>query len=96
MTPHSFHISRRRFLQTASTALAAPAYAQPYIQLTIMVFPGVQNLPLFAAQHTGPFGRRGLAFPSIVRTRGYFLGRLLSTAWSWAIFASYTASTVLT
>lgn len=43
----------------AATAAVGPARAQ-YTQLTVMVFQGMQNLPLFAAQHTGPFGRRGL------------------------------------
>jgi len=47
----------------AATAVAGPARAQaqtPLTRLTVMVFPGMQNLPLFAAQHTGPFARRGL------------------------------------
>jgi ABC-type nitrate/sulfonate/bicarbonate transport system substrate-binding protein len=43
----------------AATAAIGPARAQ-HTQLTVMVFQGMQNLPLFAAQHTGPFGRRGL------------------------------------
>jgi len=33
----------------------------PQTQLTIMVFPGTQTLPLFAAQANGLFARRGLA-----------------------------------
>lgn len=55
-------ISRRDVVAggLAAAALLRPARAQSYIQLTIMVFQGIQNLPLFAAQHTGPFGRRGL------------------------------------
>ena len=44
----------------AATGAIGSARAQPYTQLTVMVFQGLQNLPLFAAQHTGPFGRRGL------------------------------------
>ena len=43
-----------------ATAAAGPVRAQQLTQLTVMVFQGMQNLPLFAAQHTGPFGRRGL------------------------------------
>jgi ABC-type nitrate/sulfonate/bicarbonate transport system substrate-binding protein len=43
----------------AATAALGPARAAD-TQLTIMVFQGVQNLPLFAAQSTGPFARRGL------------------------------------
>jgi ABC-type nitrate/sulfonate/bicarbonate transport system substrate-binding protein len=47
---------------TAGAALAAPATlrAQP-VALTVMVFPGLANLPLFVGQHTGAFARRGLA-----------------------------------
>lgn len=52
--------TRRSLLAGAAAAAAIrPARAQ-YTQLTVMVFPGLQNLPLFVAQHTGPFGRRGL------------------------------------
>ncbi len=40
---------------------AAGAQTQPPMtQLTIMVFQGVQNLPLFAAQTQGFFGKRNL------------------------------------
>src|SRR5258707_4647916 len=42
----------------ALAAMLGPAKAQT--QLTIMVFQGVQNLPLFAAQTKGFFGKRGL------------------------------------
>lgn len=42
----------------AMTALAGPAAAQT--NLTIMVFAGMQNLPLFAAQSQGFFEKRGL------------------------------------
>src|SRR3954453_8496267 len=42
----------------ALAAMLGPAEAQT--KLTIMVFQGVQNLPLFAAQTTGFLGRRGL------------------------------------
>ena len=31
------------------------------IQLTVMVFPGTQTLPLYAAQARGFFSKRGLA-----------------------------------
>ena len=53
-----------RMLQALMIALAAviplaPAGAET--QLTVMVFQGVQNLPLFAAQEKGFFARRGLA-----------------------------------
>jgi len=43
----------------AAAVLIAPAKAQT--KLTVMVFQGVQNLPLFAAQEKGFFARRGLA-----------------------------------
>jgi ABC-type nitrate/sulfonate/bicarbonate transport system substrate-binding protein len=43
----------------AMVALAGPAKAAD-AQLTIMVFQGVQNLPLFAAQTKGFFAKRGL------------------------------------
>lgn len=42
----------------ALAAMLSPAKAQT--KLTIMVFQGVQNLPLFAAQTKGFFGKRGL------------------------------------
>jgi len=42
----------------ALAAMLGPAKAQT--KLTIMVFQGVQNLPLFAAQTKGFFGKRGL------------------------------------
>jgi ABC-type nitrate/sulfonate/bicarbonate transport system substrate-binding protein len=45
-------------LGMALAAMLDPAKAQT--QLTIMVFQGVQNLPLFAAQTKGFFARRGL------------------------------------
>ena len=43
----------------AVSITAAKAQTQP-TQLTIMVFQGVQNLPLFAAQTKGFFGKRNL------------------------------------
>jgi ABC-type nitrate/sulfonate/bicarbonate transport system substrate-binding protein len=42
----------------ATAVLLAPASAQT--KLTVMVFQGVQNLPLFAAQEKGFFAKRGL------------------------------------
>src|SRR3954463_11389206 len=42
----------------ALAAMLSPAKAQT--RLTIMVFQGIQNLPLFAAQTKGCFARRGL------------------------------------
>jgi ABC-type nitrate/sulfonate/bicarbonate transport system substrate-binding protein len=50
-------------LGAAMAVLLTPANAQtqpPLTQLTIMVFQGVQNLPLFAAQTRGFFAKRGL------------------------------------
>ena len=54
-------------LGAALAVLLAPAKAQtqsqaqpPLTQLTVMVFQGVQNLPLFAAQTRGFFGKRNL------------------------------------
>jgi ABC-type nitrate/sulfonate/bicarbonate transport system substrate-binding protein len=51
-----------KIAMVAAVLLAAgsPAGAQD-AKLTIMVFPGMQNLPLFAAQAKGLFARRGLA-----------------------------------
>jgi ABC-type nitrate/sulfonate/bicarbonate transport system substrate-binding protein len=43
----------------AMAVIGSPAHAQTH--LTTMVFQGVQNLPLFAAQQKGFFARRGLA-----------------------------------
>ena len=42
----------------AAAALIVPAQAQT--KLTVMVFQGLQNLPLFAAQEKGFFARRGI------------------------------------
>jgi ABC-type nitrate/sulfonate/bicarbonate transport system substrate-binding protein len=42
----------------AAAVLIAPANAQT--RLTVMVFQGVQNLPLFAAQEKGFFAKRGI------------------------------------
>ena len=42
----------------AMVAMAGPATAET--KLTIMVFQGMQNLPLFAAQHQGLFAKRDL------------------------------------
>jgi len=60
-------IFKALLLGAAIAVLLAPARAQtqtqtqpPLTQLTIMVFQGVQNLPLFAAQTRGFFGKRGL------------------------------------
>jgi ABC-type nitrate/sulfonate/bicarbonate transport system substrate-binding protein len=44
---------------TAVAAVGSSAHAQTH--LTTMVFQGVQNLPLFAAQQKGFFAKRGLA-----------------------------------
>src|SRR5262245_55072461 len=50
-------------LGAAAAALvsAAPASAQSPKPLTVMVFQGMQNLPLFVAQSHGLFAKRGLA-----------------------------------
>jgi len=45
----------------ALTIAAGEAAAQAPTPLTIMVFQGMQNLPLFAAQSKGLFAKRGLA-----------------------------------
>jgi ABC-type nitrate/sulfonate/bicarbonate transport system substrate-binding protein len=50
----------RLALWVAAFALALSAPARAQTQLTIMVFQGVQNLPLIAAQTQGFFARRGL------------------------------------
>jgi len=46
-------------LGAAMVMMLAPATAQT--QLTVIAFPGVQNLPMFSAQAKGLFARRGLA-----------------------------------
>lgn len=46
-------------LGIAMAMILAPAKAQS--QLAVIVFPGVQNLPMFAAQAKGFFAKRGLA-----------------------------------
>jgi ABC-type nitrate/sulfonate/bicarbonate transport system substrate-binding protein len=51
----------------------APAVAQT--QLTIMVFQGVQNLPLFVAQTKGFFAKRGLTVEIKVAPNGLAEGR---------------------
>jgi ABC-type nitrate/sulfonate/bicarbonate transport system substrate-binding protein len=59
--------SLRRSAGAAALLFAALAAAVPRpavgadVQLTVMVFQGVQNLPLLAAQAKGLFARRGLA-----------------------------------
>jgi ABC-type nitrate/sulfonate/bicarbonate transport system substrate-binding protein len=45
----------------AMLATAAPSFAQAPTPLTVMVFQGMQNLSLFAAQSQGLFAKRGLA-----------------------------------
>lgn len=46
----------------AAIALGAPADAIAQNKLTVMVFQGVNNLPLFAAQENGFFAKRGIDF----------------------------------
>src|SRR5947208_344546 len=46
-------------LGIAMVIMLAPAEAET--KLTVIVFPGVQNLPMFAAQAKGFFAKRGLA-----------------------------------
>ena len=43
----------------ATAVMLAPARAET--RLTVIVFPGVQNLPMFSAQAKGFFGKRDLA-----------------------------------
>ena len=61
---------RRRFLHLVAGAAALPAISRiaraqsdlsTQTQLKVMVFPGLWNLPLFAAQVQGYFAKRGLA-----------------------------------
>ena len=57
---------RQALAQSASEPAATPAAEQQPApagpaRLTIMVFQGAQNLPLFAAEHTGAFARNNLA-----------------------------------
>ena len=52
----------KRLLAAALAVLAfayAPARAED-TKLTVIVFPGVQNLPMFAAQAKGFYAKRGL------------------------------------
>ncbi len=52
----------RRLLLAATGALAMPTIASAQtVNLKVMVFPGLANLPLFSAQANGFFERRGLA-----------------------------------
>jgi ABC-type nitrate/sulfonate/bicarbonate transport system substrate-binding protein len=56
--------SRRSILQFATAAtmtLAVPQLAFAETKLTIMVFPGMANLPILAAQSKGFFAKRGLS-----------------------------------
>ena len=52
------------FPASAQNPASAPTTASPVsspIKLTVMVFQGAQNLPMFAAEQTGAFARQGLA-----------------------------------
>ena len=66
-------ISKRSMLVTTAALLAGTwlnvAQADD-TKLTVIVFPGVQNLPMFAAQQKGFFAKRGLAVDH-------------STVWRW-------------
>ena len=54
-------LTRRAALGAAAATLAAPGLARAQTTtLKVKVFPGLANLPLFSAQHTGAFARRGL------------------------------------
>jgi ABC-type nitrate/sulfonate/bicarbonate transport system substrate-binding protein len=64
--------TRRGFLVTGATslalgALAKPALAQGQTALKVIVFPGLTNFSIFAAQHKGLFDQQGLAI-EIVNT----------------------------
>src|SRR4051794_26593222 len=57
-------ISKRSTLATIAALLASTwlgAAQADDTKLTVIVFPGVQNLPMFAAQARGLFAKRGLA-----------------------------------
>jgi len=54
-------VTRRSVLAGfAAAAATGRAHGAEHQKLEVIVFQGLQNLPLFAAQHTGCFGRRGL------------------------------------
>jgi ABC-type nitrate/sulfonate/bicarbonate transport system substrate-binding protein len=55
-------VSRRRYLigLTAAALVGAAGGAQAQTKLTVMVFQGIQNVPLQAAQQQGYFAKRGL------------------------------------
>ena len=57
-------ISKCSALATIAALLAATWFGTAHAddtKLTVIVFPGVQNLPMFAAQAKGFFAKRGLA-----------------------------------
>jgi ABC-type nitrate/sulfonate/bicarbonate transport system substrate-binding protein len=57
-------ISKRSALATVAALLAGTWFGAAQAadtKLTVIVFPGVQNLPMFAAQQKGFFAKRGLA-----------------------------------
>lgn len=54
----------RKYLAAAAMAVFALAFAPAHAddtKLTVIVFPGVQNLPMFVAQAKGFYAKRGLA-----------------------------------
>lgn len=57
----------------AAIVSVAPVSASAQTKLTVMVFEGINNLPLFAAQSNGFFAKRGLdielKFGGILRGR---------------------------
>jgi ABC-type nitrate/sulfonate/bicarbonate transport system substrate-binding protein len=61
--------TRRRFVAGGASlaigALSAPAPAQAQTALKVIVFPGLTNASIFAAQHKGLFAKHGLAIELI-------------------------------
>jgi len=54
-------ITRRSLALGTAAMLASPTIARAQnVDLIVQVFPGLANLPLFSALHTGAFARRGL------------------------------------
>ena len=62
-------------------------------KLTVMVFQGMQNLPLFAAQSNGLFAKRGLAIDIQIAPSSEEMGagrsstRRWTTDWQWRMSA---------
>jgi len=92
----------RAALRAAGLTLASPVIvrAQTMAPVKVMIFPGLANLPLFSAQPTGAFVRRGLRkLASVADVVGPYLGNAGWAMRDWArqnpdIVARYLAAYV--